>query len=506
MLRTPVLSKDINARLMTAAVFVLIVVGVGLKVVAASPTWIHYDENYYLDISQNYILRGELTPYMWRLGDTNIIAGSGSGYGILILTVWMQMVGVSLWNGRLLMIGIGLLSALVLYFAARWHWRSPLAGVAAAVFAVVATSPFYSMTMRMDSLGMLAYSVVLLIHVVAVKSKSRWLHLAAGAGVIVAAEFHILALIYMGALAFYYGITYLQLLFRERRLVLDAPSVYFGMGALVAGLLYILIHIAPDPRAYFVISEQCHDCSGRSLMKEIQRFAGFAVLRMPELLLFIASLAAALWRREDEDGHYLLLVTGFLLAQAVIGPPPFIHYTYHIWPLIALGCAGLLAHGLKRSGQQAHARQKLAGLAVAVAFLVLNYQFHATDRQPFELLMGVEPRPELAFVRDHVPPETAVMGDVPDYFVLQQFINFLSYRNGDMYGTYLRGETQLEFWQRVQPLVIIGDWRGGDSELDSYMIEMAFAPVFPNVWAAATLREQLDLPVHTDSGAARADS
>ena len=75
------------------------IVGLGIlfKFVVAAPTWIHYDESYYLNISLNYIEHGALTPYMWRLnGDTNIIAGSGSGYGILLLTNWMRLVGLSL--------------------------------------------------------------------------------------------------------------------------------------------------------------------------------------------------------------------------------------------------------------------------------------------------------------------------------------------------------------------------------------------------------------------------
>ena len=119
------------------ALAMLVIVSTLLKLAAAAPTWLHYDENYYLDISQNFILRGELTPYMWRLGDTNIIAGSGSGYGILVLTLWMQAVGVSLSNGRLLMIAFGLLTALTLYLAARKWWGSEAAGIAAAVFALV---------------------------------------------------------------------------------------------------------------------------------------------------------------------------------------------------------------------------------------------------------------------------------------------------------------------------------------------------------------------------------
>jgi hypothetical protein len=73
----------------------------------------HYDENYYINIAQNYADRGELTPYMWRLGDAGIIAGGGSGYGIVLLAEWLRLVGYSLFWGRMLMILLGVLAATI---------------------------------------------------------------------------------------------------------------------------------------------------------------------------------------------------------------------------------------------------------------------------------------------------------------------------------------------------------------------------------------------------------
>jgi 4-amino-4-deoxy-L-arabinose transferase-like glycosyltransferase len=475
------------------ALAMLVVISTLLKLTAASPTWLHYDENYYLDISRNFIARGELTPYMWRLGDTNIIAGSGSGYGILALTLWMQAVGVSLWNGRLLMIVFGVLTALTLYFAARKWWGSNAAGIAAAVFALVATSPFYTLTMRMDAIGMLAYALVLLLYAHAMRGQWRWLHVAVGVAAVAAAEFHILALLYLGGLAFSYGVTYAAAVVRERRLRLDAPAVYFGIGALLAGILYIVIHVLPDPRAYFIISEQCHDCSGRALMKEIERFAGYAVLRLPELLLLMTSVGAALMRRGKADGHYLLLLVGFLITQFVISPPAFSHYTQHIWLLVAMGVAGLVAHGFRRAGALRRWRV-YAGAVVSFGFLALNWAYHVNQAEPYELRMTIAPSAAIDFVRAHIPSETVVMADVAAYYDLQEYPNFLSYRNGDIYGNALRGETQLAFWQRIQPRVIVGGWGADDPELQTYMSMMDFMSPVPGLWVAGDLRQQINLP------------
>ena len=53
----------------------LVVVGIAVKLFTAAPVWIHYDENYYLDISMHSIARRDLTPHMGRVTEgTHIIA------------------------------------------------------------------------------------------------------------------------------------------------------------------------------------------------------------------------------------------------------------------------------------------------------------------------------------------------------------------------------------------------------------------------------------------------
>jgi len=62
---------------------VILLLGVLFRLWASQPTWVHGDENYYINIFQNFVDRGELTPYMWRLGgETNIIAGSGAWFSM----------------------------------------------------------------------------------------------------------------------------------------------------------------------------------------------------------------------------------------------------------------------------------------------------------------------------------------------------------------------------------------------------------------------------------------
>ena len=286
-------------RLHIIILVLLVVAGIILKIITAAPTWMHFDEPYYLNKSLNFIEHGNLTTYMWRPPENiMLIPGSGSGYGVLVLTVWMRVFGLSLVNGRLLMILIGLLTAIVMYFVASKWWNSREAGLAAFVFGIVSTSPFYSLIIRMDAPGMLAYSIVLLLHIYAVRGQSRWLHALTGIAAVVAVEFHSMAIIYIAMLAFYYAITYIQLFGERRRVIFDTPAVFFGIGVFCTGLVYVAIHILPYPRGYFVLFATCYDCGHDNwLFKEMVRFGRFLLLRSVEFVLLIAGMMSAIFRR-----------------------------------------------------------------------------------------------------------------------------------------------------------------------------------------------------------------
>jgi len=177
----------------------IILLAIVFRIWASQPTWIQSDESYYINIYQNYVDRGELTPYMWRLGgDTNIIAGSGTGYGIFVLIGWMRVFGESLFGVRMLMVLAGLVTAWVYYLTAKKWWGSQEAGMAALVFGLVSTSSFYTLVGRMDAVGILSYSLLLLLHITAVRQEKKWPHFLVGAAAILTTEFHILGLLYRG--------------------------------------------------------------------------------------------------------------------------------------------------------------------------------------------------------------------------------------------------------------------------------------------------------------------
>lgn len=176
--------------------FIIFLLSIAFRVWVSTPTWMHWDENYYINIAQNYAERGELTPYMWRLGDTNIIAGGGSGYGILLLNEWMRQVGGSLFWGRMLMVFAGLVSAGIIYKTASTWWNSRVAGIAALTFALVSTSSFYTLVLRMDAIGILMINLLLLLHIYAVRLDNKWFHLGVGIAAVFVIEFHVMGFLY----------------------------------------------------------------------------------------------------------------------------------------------------------------------------------------------------------------------------------------------------------------------------------------------------------------------
>jgi hypothetical protein len=81
------------------------------------------------------------------------------------------------------------------------------------------------------------------------------------------------------------------------------------------------------------------------------------------------------------------------------------------------------------------------------------------------------------------------MGQASSFFFLQQYKEFVEYREGTVFGSMLRQESMLDFWRRIQPQVILVDEQDAarDAELGQYMAERGFVHVMPNLWFANDL-------------------
>ncbi len=465
-------------------VILFALVGLVLRIWASSPTWIHYDENYYINIAQNNFDRQELTPYMWRLGDTNIIAGGGSGYGILLLAKWLQLVHYTLFGGRLLMVFCGFLTAAIMYWVTTYWWQSKIAGIAAFAYGIAGTHPFYSMIVKMDAIAILAYSLVLLLHIYAIRSNKTYLHFLLGVAVILVAEIHILGILYLFALAFYYLYLLISNSIKNKHLVILHSSIAFFSGSLVAGILYLIIHVLPDPKAYFLISNTCYECHDAIIQTEIKRLLRLLTFRPLEVFILLAVIITAWFRRSRENTHYFIILAGWLTAQVIVGPPPYDHYEVFIWPLVALGIGGIAAEAYKR-------KQKIvlaSGAAIACLLLGLNFGSYMMGRVPFQLAYYPEKSKSIEFIQRELPKDTTILGKVSSFYSLKEYRNFISYGDGSVYGVMLRNETLLDLWEREKPQAILlnEDEINIDISLKKYMKENSFIQVLPDLWIAQT--------------------
>jgi hypothetical protein len=467
-------SLSIEQRLIRYAML-FIMLGLLLKILIMPIEPVHWDSNYYLNIGSNFIERGELTPYMWRLGaDTTIIAGSGTGYGVLLLTGWFKLFGLSLYTGYALMYLCGVLCLIVLYFLVKSWWQSRTAAIIAVVFTTLTGSFISQFYIRMDAPAVLTYVSILWLHLYAVKSERNWLHFAVGVAIIAGAEIHIQILLYIAAVSFYYLVEQLKFIRQTRRIFALTPAIFYFSGAFVAGIVYLLIHVFPDPQAYLIIARECPNCQQPGLVKELQRLILFVFERTPEAMVFSIALGAAYARRSRADYHYFTLLIGYLVGQVVISPPVQVEYLSHMLPLISLGVGGIFIKSDEADRPITQQQLTIAVYAAVFLFLVQLSWLFIKSASHESIPDGVN------YVREFVPDTSVVMGSPKLYHHLLEYDRFLSYDSGERYGITLRGEDYATFWEREQPQVFLGSPATDDWWV--YIYAHGFQQVRPEVW------------------------
>lgn len=484
----PIQTDQLDRRVLWSA-GLFIMVGLLLKILSMQLTPVHWDSNYYLNIGTNFIERGELTPYMWRLGtDTNIIAGSGTGYGILLLNYWFKVFGLSLLSGYLFMYLTGLLSLLVLYLVARDWWGGKTAGIGAVVFMALTGTFSMHFYIRMDAPAILTYLLILWLHLCALKSGRNGLHFAVGVALVLAAEIHMMVLLYIAAISLYHLLQQVQTVRQKHRIWQVTPAVCYFTGLSLAGIVYLLVHVVPNVEAYFIISQECPNCDPSLVTKEIRRYVLWVDWYGEEVLLFVIAVALAWIRRTENDRHYLILIAGFLIALVVISPPGGIPYITHLLPLISIGVGGAWMKG-SGSGSSFSSHRLILGIFVASYLLSARFVSLVVESTGF-----TRPRTPLAdvdYVHEYVPHDTVVMGLPPLYHRLLDYKQFLSYQDGEIYGIRLRDEDYPTFWEREQPQVFVGEPKPDDDEWWDYMHAHGFQQVRDDVWISAALLESI---------------
>jgi 4-amino-4-deoxy-L-arabinose transferase-like glycosyltransferase len=400
----------------------------------------------------------------------------------------MLVFGESLFGVRMLMVLAGLITAWVYYLISKKWWGNHEAGIAALVFGIVSTSSFYTLVGRMDAIAILSYSLLLLLHIVAVRQEKKWPHFLVGVVAILTTEFHILGLMYVGALAAYYGIRYLQIVKRERKLVLNESPIYYFIGAGLAGVIYIIVHILPDPEAYFLIPTTCKICELNPIQTEISRIKKLLVYRPHELFLAVLIFYSII-RRYKQNQHFLILLGGCLISQIIISPPPYTQYFHHLVPLLAVGLGRFSLHILSIKTVDHHNIIKNTFLIASLILLILNLMLFAPKKFPYENAYRMPETAEIEYIQEYIPKSMVVMADANYFYPLKEYRNFLHYGVNLLYGLSIRGESYPNFLDRIDPEVInLSPGRIEDDPILKQFIEARdFVQVLPDLWVAREL-------------------
>jgi len=295
---------------------------------------------------------------------------------------------------------------------------------------------------------------------------------------------------YVGAVAVFDGIRDIQLLIRERRLVWNVYPIYYFLGAGLFGLLYVIVHILPDPAAYFLIPSSCDICLGGILQTVPALLSKIVTQRPVEFLLLVTVLYAAVKNRNtNPHQHFLILLTGYFITHLAVNPPAWIQYYYPIVPLLSIGLGGYVSKFISASKQDKRQTRIHLLLGISLLMLLLNLAYFHTGRIPFENAYPIPDTTEIQYIQDHIPDSTVVMSSVSYFYPLKAYRNFLDYRKQIWYGLTLRDESLEAFLARMDPQVIYIQQSTYDRDLvlQQFVEAREFVHVTPNLWVAVVL-------------------
>jgi hypothetical protein len=468
----------------TAALALLLLAAVSVLVralaLSAHPSIHILDEPWTLGWALSYLRIGQ--PGDWIVGNVTGVPYPSPRY-FALTAVWMQIVGVGLWEGRLFSLLMAALLTLLTVLAARRLFDRPTAW--AVLLALIASSVLpVGLRLRHDiGLGVAVAASLWLWS--RAREGSGWsLHGLAGLviGVGMAAHYHAVGL----GVALIAGLYLPDYAARLRAGQWKPPIglIAYGIGGLIGGLAIVLLQIVPSLDQYqTIIAPRTPTSFGEfveSLIYHIAQVPGHSPL---EFILLVAAVIAALWRRTRVDlALALSLVLGYIalgvMASKVYGP--FDYYSVPLVPLFAL-LIGRMWRGRASIANRLPARTALVGL-----FCLLMPQFGYSLHGPAEYVLGGgplrTPPPEAAqWVLDNVAADQTVVAEHL-YFLWLHDYPYLS----PLTPTYLPPDHKVGWeslalteqinraWHQLAPNVVIHDPTLATSGMLDAMVESGY--------------------------------
>jgi len=265
--------------------------------------------------------------------------------------------------------------------------------------------------------------------------------------------------------------------------------VYFFLGAGILGMLYIIVHILPDPQAYFVIPNKCDICQDGPVKSTIIRIWKLIHLRPIDAFLLLLVIFTTIIQRKTHQ-HYLWILLGYFLGQIIFNPPSYIQYAQHLVPLLSIGIGGTVVFILSHISTEKQDITKNIFLVAALLVLGFNWvSFAAFDKLPFPNAYWMPKAAEFEYIQQYVPESTVVVSSALYFYPLRNYRNFLAFDSTLEYGLTIREESKADFLTRMQPkvFVMVREAIQSDSDLQIYIEKNNLIMVTENLWVTEDL-------------------
>ncbi len=325
---------------------------------------IYTDEGWYLNLAWSSAAMGPLYHPSFHLGIHGDPQRIGAPLHLWPIGLWLRLVGLGLWQGRLTMWLFMPLAVAFTYRAARTLFRDSGVGLLAALLTATSTLTLYSAHfIRPEIVLSAVLALALVLHALAEKHQRCREAFALGLLLSLAMTVHTNAFIFCFAFGACYLGRWLWACWRARRFTLEGRLLGLAAGGLVGVAVFAAVYILPDVAAfrqqmnyYYLLNYDETQATlpevllDRALtaLNHLRTWFAFSLVEGSAVALAgIAALVAG--RRADRSLLALLAlsVVGLFLVGGRRAPT----YITPFVPLGAMLVAGMLARLLAGSGR-----------------------------------------------------------------------------------------------------------------------------------------------------------
>lgn len=344
-----------------------------------------------------------------------------------LLGHWFQLVGIGLYQGRLLSLLLIAAQGLLLYDAARRLFQDRT-GLYALLLVAASAVVIVGARVRHDAPLALMIAVALWCYSRADHSESVsawWWHLLGGVAVGLGAFAHYHASGFgLALLVGLYGPLWWQRWRQEGRWLPGREMIAFGLGGLLGFAVVLLVQILPflGLDVSILVAPRNPQSVTAYFRGVMDHFGSIIHHSRLEAALLIATVSSALWHRQRLEVALALTALAMHLALALMSGPGYIvdYYVIPLLPVHLLLVARLLVRlgDLPRKPATTAAVLPLALLVLPLLGAALN---PAWDLLRNERPVILPPPPPARWLLDNVPQEATIVGDHRYYLHLYNY-------------------------------------------------------------------------------------